>query len=102
MLIEAHNALFFFFFFFFPSSFQGSNFFTFFFPPRKQEACGIEYTSKLHRMFNDMQTSRDLNAAFRDKFISTGNFDIGGYLPFFSPGFPCYKDPHPFLLLIFF
>jgi len=42
-------------------------------------------------MFNDMQTSRDLNTAFRDKFISTGNFDIGGYLPFFSPRFPVTK-----------
>ena len=28
-------------------------------------------------MFNDMQTSRDLNTNFRDKFISSGNYEIG-------------------------
>ena len=30
-----------------------------------KEACGFEYTSKLHRMFNDVQTSRDLNGEFQ-------------------------------------
>ncbi|KAF2136115.1 uncharacterized protein K452DRAFT_238070 [Aplosporella prunicola CBS 121167] len=31
-----------------------------------KDACGFEYTNKLQRMFQDMQTSKDLNAAFKD------------------------------------
>ncbi|KLU81874.1 Cullin-1 [Magnaporthiopsis poae ATCC 64411] len=31
-----------------------------------KEACGFEYTNKLQRMFQDMQTSKDLNHGFRD------------------------------------
>ena len=30
-----------------------------------KEACGFEYTNKLQRMLNDMQTSKDLNANFK-------------------------------------
>ncbi|KAF2684163.1 Cullin-domain-containing protein [Lentithecium fluviatile CBS 122367] len=31
-----------------------------------KEACGFEYTNKLQRMFQDMQISKDLNAAYKD------------------------------------
>ena len=31
-----------------------------------KEACGYEYTNKLQRMFQDMQTSKDLNSAYKD------------------------------------
>lgn len=31
-----------------------------------KEACGFEYTNKLQRMFQDMQTSKDLNTAYKD------------------------------------
>jgi len=31
-----------------------------------KEACGFEYTNKLQRMFQDMQTSKDLNTGFRE------------------------------------
>ena len=31
-----------------------------------KEACGFEYTNKLQRMFQDIQTSADLNSAFKD------------------------------------
>jgi len=31
-----------------------------------KEACGFEYTNKLQRMFQDMQISKDLNAAYRE------------------------------------
>ncbi|KAI6782101.1 uncharacterized protein J7T54_002338 [Emericellopsis cladophorae] len=31
-----------------------------------KEACGFEYTNKLQRMFQDMQTSKDLNRDFKD------------------------------------
>ena len=30
-----------------------------------KEACGYEYTNKLQRMFTDMQTSKDLNSAYK-------------------------------------
>ncbi|KAI8074434.1 Cullin [Gongronella butleri] len=33
---------------------------------RLKEICGIEYTSKLNKMFTDISLSRDLNANFRD------------------------------------
>jgi hypothetical protein len=35
--------------------------------PIDQETCGIEYTSKLHRMFTDMSLSADLNLAFKSQ-----------------------------------
>ncbi|KAI9672478.1 MAG: hypothetical protein M1817_003244 [Caeruleum heppii] len=31
-----------------------------------KEACGFEYTNKLQRMFQDIQISKDLNAAYKD------------------------------------
>lgn len=31
-----------------------------------KEACGYEYTNKLQRMFQDMQTSKDLNSSYKD------------------------------------
>ena len=31
-----------------------------------KEACGFEYTNKLQRMLNDMQTSKDLNSVFKN------------------------------------
>ncbi|MCJ1312092.1 hypothetical protein MMC25_005766 [Agyrium rufum] len=31
-----------------------------------KEACGFEYTNKLQRMFQDIQTSKDLNSAYKD------------------------------------
>ena len=31
-----------------------------------KEACGFEYTNKLQRMFQDMQTSKDLNSTYKD------------------------------------
>jgi cullin 1 len=38
-----------------------------------KEACGFEYTNKLHRMFQDIQTSKELNVHYRD-WLGT-NFD---------------------------
>ncbi|KAL2874146.1 ubiquitin ligase (cullin) of SCF [Colletotrichum sp. CLE4] len=32
-----------------------------------KEACGFEYTNKLQRMFQDMQTSKDLNVSFKEQ-----------------------------------
>ena len=40
-----------------------------------KEACGFEYTNKLQRMFQDMQTSKDLNAAFKDYQINSLDLD---------------------------
>ena len=31
-----------------------------------KDACGYEYTNKLQRMFQDIQTSKDLNSAYKD------------------------------------
>ncbi|GAA5868774.1 hypothetical protein JCM8547_005374 [Rhodosporidiobolus lusitaniae] len=36
-----------------------------------KDACGFEYTSKLQRMFQDIQLNRDLNQAYRDKMQQT-------------------------------
>lgn len=33
---------------------------------RLKEICGVEYTSKLNKMFTDMSLSSDLNNTFRD------------------------------------
>lgn len=37
-----------------------------------QQACGYEYTSKLHRMFTDMSVSSDLNQKFNEFLKSKG------------------------------
>lgn len=40
-----------------------------------KEACGFEYTNKLQRMFQDIQTSKDLNSSYRewyDKLLQDG------------------------------
>ena len=34
-----------------------------------KEACGYEYTSKLQRLFQDMDVSKDLNSAFKCVFF---------------------------------
>ncbi|GAA6013402.1 hypothetical protein JCM10207_008831 [Rhodosporidiobolus poonsookiae] len=36
-----------------------------------KDACGFEYTSKLQRMFQDIQLNRDLNSAFKEKMQQT-------------------------------
>ncbi|BGP43648.1 ubiquitin ligase (cullin) of SCF [Rhodotorula kratochvilovae] len=36
-----------------------------------KDACGFEYTSKLQKMFQDIQTSRDTNAQFKEKMQQT-------------------------------
>lgn len=36
-----------------------------------KDACGFEYTSKLQRMFQDMQLNRDFNAGFKEKMQQT-------------------------------
>lgn len=41
-----------------------------------QQACGYEFTNKLHQMFTDMNISRDLNKKFED-FCKSKNLDIG-------------------------
>jgi cullin 1 len=38
-----------------------------------KEACGSEYTKKLHKMFNDIQISRDLTQEFKEKIIERPN-----------------------------
>ncbi|TKW58794.1 Cullin-1 [Colletotrichum tanaceti] len=37
-----------------------------------KEACGFEYTNKLQRMFQDMQTSKDLNVSFKEHVTGLG------------------------------
>eukprot|EP00794_Sanderia_malayensis_P003072 gene3072-3536_t len=41
-----------------------------------KQLCGFEYTSKLQRMFQDMNVSRDLNDHFKKYLISTEPLDI--------------------------
>ena len=41
-----------------------------------QQACGYEFTNKLHRMFTDMSISADLNNKFSD-FTTKENIDLG-------------------------
>jgi cullin 1 len=36
-----------------------------------KDACGFEYTNKLQRMFQDIQTSKDLNTSFKDWATTT-------------------------------
>ena len=40
-----------------------------------QQACGYEFTSKLHRMFTDMSISSDLNTKFTE-FLKTANIEL--------------------------
>ncbi|KAJ3101218.1 hypothetical protein HDU97_001569 [Phlyctochytrium planicorne] len=40
-----------------------------------KEACGFEYTSKLQRMFTDMNLSKDLNENFKDSITKTSEKD---------------------------
>ncbi|KAG0050195.1 hypothetical protein BGZ83_005027 [Gryganskiella cystojenkinii] len=47
---------------------------------RLKEACGVEYTSKLQRMFTDMGLSKELNDQFRDKMAQ--NHDASENLDF--------------------
>jgi cullin 1 len=65
-----------------------------------KEACGFEYTVKLQRMFNDMQTSRDLYANFKSKFLDQ-NFDIGvdlSVLVLCTSAWPLSPPSHPFTI----
>ena len=41
-----------------------------------QQACGYEFTNKLHRMFTDMTISSDLNSKF-DDFLSKESLSLG-------------------------
>ncbi|XP_041365909.1 cullin-2-like [Gigantopelta aegis] len=43
---------------------------------RLKQACGYEFTNKLHRMFTDMTISNDLNTKFSDS-LRTDNVDLG-------------------------
>ncbi|CAG0902644.1 unnamed protein product [Darwinula stevensoni] len=43
---------------------------------RLKEACGYEFTNKLHRMFTDMSISSDLNQKF-SAYVKKGNVDLG-------------------------
>ncbi|KAF9087137.1 hypothetical protein BGX23_008323 [Mortierella sp. AD031] len=43
---------------------------------RLKSACGVEYTSKLQRMFTDMTISTDLNTGFKD-WLQGNNFSNG-------------------------
>lgn len=40
-----------------------------------QQLCGFEYTSKLQRMFQDMNVSRDLNDSFKKHLTATEQLD---------------------------
>ena len=41
-----------------------------------QQACGYEFTNKLHRMFTDMNISNDLSNKFMD-YLKKENTDLG-------------------------
>lgn len=43
---------------------------------RLKQACGYEFTSKLHRMFTDMSVSADLNNKFQ-VYLKEDNIDLG-------------------------
>lgn len=43
---------------------------------RLKQACGYEYTSKLHRMFTDMSVSTDLNHKFND-YLKAKSMELG-------------------------
>lgn len=42
-----------------------------------QQACGFEFTNKLHRMYTDISLSTDLNSKFQDYLKSQPNIDLG-------------------------
>ena len=44
-----------------------------------QQLCGFEYTSKLQRMFQDMNVSRDLNDSFKKHLTATEPLDSEYY-----------------------
>ena len=56
-----------------------------------QQLCGFEYTSKLQRMFQDMNVSRDLNDHFKKHLAATEPLDSKFYITLY-PVFPhiCY------------
>lgn len=39
---------------------------------RLKQACGYEFTNKLHRMFTDVSVSQDLNNKFNDYLYKKG------------------------------
>lgn len=41
-----------------------------------QQACGYEFTNKLHRMFTDISLSADLNNKFNN-YLKQENIDLG-------------------------
>lgn len=41
-----------------------------------QQACGYEFTNKLHQMFTDMTISKDLDKKFED-YYKNKDIDIG-------------------------
>lgn len=43
---------------------------------RLKQACGYEFTNKLHRMFTDMSVSNDLNNKF-NTFLKQLNVELG-------------------------
>lgn len=43
-----------------------------------KQACGYEFTNKLHRMFTDISVSSDLNQKF-NHFLKQQNKEIGEY-----------------------
>ena len=43
---------------------------------RLKQACGYEFTNKLHRMFTDMNMSEDLNTKFA-KYLSDADKEAG-------------------------
>ncbi|XP_026317421.1 cullin-2 [Hyposmocoma kahamanoa] len=46
---------------------------------RLKQACGYEFTNKLHRMFTDVAVSADLNAKFQQHLRDTGNTTSTGF-----------------------
>nr|CAG4646060.1 EOG090X01NX [Macrothrix elegans] len=44
---------------------------------RLKQACGYEFTNKLHRMFTDMSVSSDLNNKFNDYLQNKGRIELG-------------------------
>lgn len=56
-----------------------------------QQACGYEFTNKLHRMFTDISVSTDLNNKFnahlKDKDVELGKPLVESNFRFFSRNF---------------
>jgi len=60
----------------------------------EQSACGVEYTSKLQRMFTDMTISADLNTGFKEWLQGTNMSNGGNEIvikPFYMKRLP-YND----------